>query len=109
MRACSRRTSCRRRLFSMTICSRRCESLVAIAVRRRGTGAWWWTIVWYINFLRVCAMFSPADSSVATHARDAEPGVHVQDGEAQLIAENMCAFAQKMNTDSNLLFWEISS
>jgi hypothetical protein len=45
-------------------------------------------------------MFSPADCSVATHARDAQPDVGVQDVQAQHIAENMRAFAQKMNADS---------
>jgi hypothetical protein len=46
-------------------------------------------------------MFSTADCSVAKHARDAEPDGDVQDVQAQHIAQNMRAFAQKkMNTDT---------
>ena len=45
-------------------------------------------------------MFSPAHLSVATHARDSQPDAGVQDVQGQLIAENMRAFAQKMNTDT---------
>lgn len=100
MRACSRRTSCRSRLFSITICSRRCESLVAMAVRRRGTGAWWCTIVRYIKFLHARIMSLSADSSGATPARDSQPDVGVQNPQAQSIAKNMSLFAQRMHTNS---------
>jgi hypothetical protein len=78
----------------MRACSRRCESPLAMAVRRRGNGAWWWTIVRYIKFLHARVMSSPPDFSVAASARDSQSGVGQQRGQAQLIAKNMREFAQ---------------